>query len=481
MCMAGAGAALLAACAAAPRPEPRAEAAAAGAARGPSAPAPAPAVDLPQLEPLMRDLEEIRGMSFRKEVPAQAQAVADWTGQLRAQIEEMLPAARRQDMALGLWRLGLLREPVDLGAELLDAAASQAGAYYDPETDRFYYLMLDLPALALQVMAAHELQHALQDQYFDLEAALKPHEERMLAGQRNDDALLALRFLVEGEATYVMTLWQARAMMGIDLTANPLMEQTQIRMMAAMDAEDLVAMARSQMEMIGLGGEDGALAESLAGMERIPPYILHPLYEAYMRGAVLAMELRQQGGWEAVNAAFVNPPRSAEQALHPSKLTAPCDEPTPLALPQWVGMEGWTRIDQAVHGEFYLGLLLRQQGASREVVAQAAAGWDGDVYQAWRRGEEEICVVLATTWDTEDDAREFFEAYRSILPAKHPGLAGPPEPAAGACAYGCGPPAGARGRLVLRGREVFAVEGAPEEVVNSLVVQALAEPIAYAR
>jgi hypothetical protein len=37
----------------------------------------------------------------------------------------------------------------------------------------------------------------------------------------------------------------------------------------------------------------------------------------------------------------------------------------------------------------------------------AASGWGGDTYQLYRKGASEAVVILATLWDTTQDAQEF--------------------------------------------------------------------------
>ena len=53
-------------------------------------------------------------------------------------------------------------------------------------------------------MLVHELTHALQDQYYDLEKLIKQAD--------NTDKETAIKYLVEGEATYVMTIAQLEKM-----------------------------------------------------------------------------------------------------------------------------------------------------------------------------------------------------------------------------------------------------------------------------
>jgi hypothetical protein len=78
-----------------------------------------------------------------------------------------------------------------------------------------------------------------------------------------------------------------------------------------------------------------------------------------------------------------------------------------MTLPTLNPPEAWTRIDAAVHGEFYLGMWLQAMGASNLDARRAAAGWDGGIYSAFRNEAGDVLVVLATTWDDADQARQF--------------------------------------------------------------------------
>jgi hypothetical protein len=144
---------------------------------------------------------------------------------------------------------------------------------------------------------------------------------------------------------------------------------------------------------------------------------------------------------------------------------------------EWLREAGFRELDSAVLGEFYIGLLLRTLGV--EVVDQIASqGWDGDVYAAFGRDEETL-VVLATTWDKPSDAREFFDVYRSALPDKYPdaNLGDVAETPDGyRLDYQCGDGTG-KGTLVLRGHEVFVVEGGDEWLIERLLGDLVDMPI----
>ena len=67
---------------------------------------------------------------------------------------------------------------------------------------------------------------------------------------------------------------------------------------------------------------------------------------------------------------------------------------------------GWKEVGRNVVGEMQLGVLLRRHGGKA-----AAAGWDGDRYAVFEGPDGKLGLVWLSTWDSEDDAREFAQAY----------------------------------------------------------------------
>lgn len=424
---------------------------------------------LPDLEHLQTQLSLIRQLRFTKPVPAVEQSLDDFRAFVVDELAALYPPEKQEGIQLGLRRLGLIQEEIDFGAEFADAFLTQAAAYYDPHADTFYYLWPDMPSMIMDTIAAHELVHALQDQHFNIEATIDTMEAAVTRGPRDDDAILAFRFLVEGEATYVQTIWQMKMQMGMDLLADEKMEEQSFRMIAQADPRALI----DQMKMVlPADDENDPIMKAMLEAENIPRYILDPLYAAYLQGAYFCMKLRHSGGWEALSMAYGDLPATCEQVMHPDKYTRARDQPTPIQLPRFAALanNGWRLIDSAIHGELYLGLLLNMHGASRRQASRAASGWDGDIYQAWTDDHGQVVIILATTWDSEADAGEFFDAYREILPEKYPGIeidGGPDEPS-NAAGYFCGDEALGHGQLTRRGREVFIVEGASEEACASI-------------
>ena len=75
-------------------------------------------------------------------------------------------------------RLGLLAADEDPIAMTLEAFLEQGIAgYYDPKTKRHFYVIDGLSGEGQRPTILHELVHALEDQYFDLEKQVEPLEK----------------------------------------------------------------------------------------------------------------------------------------------------------------------------------------------------------------------------------------------------------------------------------------------------------------
>jgi hypothetical protein len=426
--------------------------------------------DLPDLEQIQRTLTGIRGLEFKKPVPALRQSREDVATFVDEWIEEVLPADRVQQIEQGMHRLGMLTEPISLSMSLRNLLIALPGAYYDSKRKRIVFLS-ELPGF-MELMATHEMVHALQDQHFDLETLSAPYKRIVDGEPRNEDGELALRCLVEGEATYI----EVRHMMGEHLAGDPETEREMFRMQASVDFDDML----KQMEAGGPGADGpDEMAVFMRALRECPAYLSHSFHTAYGQGAYLVLTLRQHGGWAAVSDAFAHPSRSTEQALHPEKLTTDRDEPTHITFTMLESLKGtgWTEIDAAIHGEFYLGLMLRNFGCDVHAARRAAAGWDGDLYRAYRDDAGRTLVALVTTWDSEGDATQFLQAYDSILDRKYPQLVRDDDPAAADVIYDCGGAELGAGYAARRGTEVFVVEGADRELGRRILDELKGLPI----
>ncbi len=155
---------------------------------------------------------------------------------------------------------------------------TQVAAYYDPDTKRIYLLDEGSSDIEQGVVYSHELYHALQDQYFDLNAYMSDKLKL------NSDQETARHALVEGEATYIHTLWAMSRMMN-GMTPPRALVGPALSMQANLSFED----------MLGMLGD----SEDAAEIDSIPPFILELLIGNYMKGAAFVFAV-QEKGWSAV-------------------------------------------------------------------------------------------------------------------------------------------------------------------------------------
>ena len=87
---------------------------------------------------------------------------------------------------------GVVPDTLDLRRLMLDLYSEQVAGYYDPDSSALFVVRGADP-LVLKLIMAHELVHALQDEYTSLNAILKL--------RRQNDRQMAGQAVAEGQAT----------------------------------------------------------------------------------------------------------------------------------------------------------------------------------------------------------------------------------------------------------------------------------------
>jgi hypothetical protein len=308
--------------------------------------------------------------------------------QIAHQVETLRGLSPRAEVPLSFVDERQILPYVALGL-LPDASISidphQAAGVYVPDQEQLYVVIGRQEVGADdQALLGHAYAHALQDQHFDLGA--------MDARATSTDATLAVQALVEGDATLLAALYRYE-----DLTVADWRH-----------LEGLILEA----EQPGYG-EDLDRSEAWARLQRFP----------YREGRRFAEALFQAGGWEAINRAYADPPRSAEQVLHPERyLGEPGerDEPTRVVVPELGAVlgEDWGMLLQGTLGEFVVGLYLDLL-LPEEVSWEAADGWDGDTFAVWEREDGSRVLVWRTIWDSTAEAVEFEQALFALIPQRY--------------------------------------------------------------
>jgi hypothetical protein len=302
------------------------------------------------------------------------------TDELRIRLEEDLledygPEEARID-ALTLSAFDFVPADFDLQSFILDLYTEQIAGYYDPENDEFVIISGDDDFGGVeQLTHAHEFVHALQDQHFDLEML----DDESL----NSEEAFAMQAFVEGEATLV---------------------QMKFLESGYFDLNDLADLF---MDLIG-----ATASLDMDILESAPPVLAHELEFPYLNGLEFVQVIYDQGGFEAVNDVWKNPPTTTEQIIHPDRYLSgnPALDVSITPLDDVLG-QAWELTDEDTLGEFYLREYLAQQ-LDNSQVDLAATGWGGDRYVIYFNDDiDEAALLLRIAWDTPADRDEFESAY----------------------------------------------------------------------
>jgi hypothetical protein len=372
-------------------------------------------VNREKFQEIKNDVAALRGLEFKAEIPVEVKDRAGMRRYFEDDLAQNYGDEKLKNIALVYARLGLFPEGVDLKKSLLDLYAAQVAALYDPKLKKMILtesLGAGTAVAALdfvrrrdfvgEMVLAHELTHALQDQHFSLESKLGPSD--------NDDKDLAFHAVAEGDAT----------LSGFGY------------LLGGVDEKSLGDIERDVQ---------GDLEETRSTLSGAPEALVEELLFQYYGGVSFVSRILKERGWAAVNRLYASPPLSTEQILHPEKYFSSPDPPMKIEIKDLSALfSGWKEIENNVLGELMILVLFRRFFPAEEAKT-VAAGWGGDRFVAFARGEE-IAFIWATAWDTDRDAVEFTEAYHRLLGKKYP------EKKAGALAA-----------VERRGRRVIVVEG----------------------
>jgi hypothetical protein len=244
--------------------------------------------------------------------------------------------------------LGAIPADSDLREMRARALGGQVAGFYEPETGE---LVVRQPGAEISVIdritLAHELDHALTDQALDIPL---PDDPTLGA----EDANLAALALVEGDATVVMQRYSSS--LGFE----------------------------EQLELL----DPEAIAEAEAGLSGLTPYLEQELLFPYEQGQTFVCDLYSDGGWDAVDRAYDQPPTTTAQVLFPDRYREgeTAVDPRDPAAPG----RGWRELAELQLGAANLLWLFSAPGGDRSASLDdplvGAGAWAGGEITLWARG-----------------------------------------------------------------------------------------------
>jgi hypothetical protein len=358
-----------------------------------------------------REVEQLRGWTFKRPVKKERIPVA----RARQDIRRMLLASdkpeRRARLQAFLRVAGLIPPDCDLLATSLTVLDQQVAGYYEPATRtlRLVDRPNPMPVFVERMILAHELTHALDDQYLDLASLMKP-------GSGTEDTDFVATALGEGSATSLM-----------------------LQHMFAAQRSGRFSLAELSQYVTGE-------LERARTLEQLPRYF-SAMFGSYILGAgflakgELATLLTQPDNraiGEALLAARRSLPRSSEQILHAEKYWDPArrDEPVVIddrAMSLWLARDGRHILHRDTLGELLTAILTEPRDSPRDLTRlqtvgawtnPGAAGWGGDRFYLLAnhsgpdvlKTTKELQGVWVTAWDTPKDRDEFLAALEKGSP-----------------------------------------------------------------
>ena len=340
-------------------------------------PVTAPPTAAPSARPLAEVYREVRaqveGIRGLKPTAAVDPVVID-ADQLSKNLTAEFDAAYTGDTLKNaedeLITLGLLPVGSSLREITLAFQGGQVAGYYSPEKNELFVVSrASSVGPADEATYAHEFTHQLQDQHVDLDAL-------GIDVLDQSDRSLARLALVEGDATSVQTTWMTQSLTPAELG-----------------------------EVLAASLDPAALA----AFNNAPPYMRETAFFPYQDGLGFVTQLTAAGGYAAVDAAYVDPPDSTEQVLHPEKYTQR-EAPVAVKIPGGIATKlgaGWSEVAQDTLGELLIRIWTQIGGQSTLEARTAAEGWGGDRLALYRGPNGATIVVLVSAWDSIGDAQEF--------------------------------------------------------------------------
>jgi hypothetical protein len=264
--------------------------------------------------------------------------------------------------------LGLLPDTLDLRKFTLAVLTEQVIGYYDP-APKVLYVVKGADEKTVGITITHELVHALQDQYLNLDSLQK--------STGDNDRLTAAQALIEGQAQFE----QLSIMLGGS-------SNIAVRLGGGDQIREMIRQNQSAMPIFATA----------------PMLIQESLLFPYLSGADFVRRFKEQN---PKGNPLLDVPRSTEQILHSNAyFAAKPDEPSTVTLP---APRGATKVYENDLGEFGTRLFLFQHLKDPVLAARSATGWDGDRYVVVQ-GPTGKGIVWASVWDGPLEAAGFTDA-----------------------------------------------------------------------
>ncbi len=291
--------------------------------------------------------------------------------------DDDLPPAELAGAQAAYRLFGLIPDSLDLRRTMVDLLTEQVAGYFDPDSNALY-IPTDIDPSQARLVISHELVHALQHQYLNLDSLVEL--------KRQNDRRSAAQAILEGQATLAQIL-------------------------VLMPEQKIESLPNFWELRTALGGQQ----DQMKVFGSAPLWLRESLIFPYLGGAEFVRWFDHE--YPGKQPYGVLMPISTEQILHPARY-ATGDRPDALAFE--APARDTVRYEDGL-GEFEIRLLLQQHLGDDGAAASLAAGWDGDRYKVLGHGSGAgagagagaEALVWYTLWDDKTAAARFRKGLES--------------------------------------------------------------------
>jgi hypothetical protein len=317
----------------------------------------------------------------------------------RDQVQQMLLAELKRDHSDEELELGgetgamtgVYPEGLNLKSSTLNLMHSQIAGFYDPHNKEMVLVrgainvsfwnsasnLIRQRDVTGEMVLAHELTHALQDQHFHIEKIMDSVKD-------NDDRDLALKAVAEGDATLA----------GFGYVNGNLDNATVNTILLRLADLPKTLTAQSGNIPVGLSA---------------------PLVFQYYDGARFVAYGYRRGGWSAVDSIYQDPPETTFEIMHPERYFNHTFTPSSVSLSGYQPyLSGWEKSDDDTYGAFLIQIIIRRGFGENSPEAALADRWIADRLIVLRKGDL-LTIVWLIGFDDAASSNSFAAAYTRIL------------------------------------------------------------------
>ncbi|HEX6991299.1 MAG TPA: hypothetical protein VF151_05430 [Gemmatimonadales bacterium] len=292
------------------------------------------------MDSLRPAVEQAVGLTFKSPPRSAIRSREDVRRYLTNKLDEELTPDRERGVEAAYRLLGMIPDSVNLRALLLDLLTEQVVGYYDADSAMFFGVA-GAPPEQLGVTVAHEMVHALQGQYVNLDSLLK--------ARGDNDRATAAQAILEGQALLasIQVMAPSHDVLHDDAVWTMLKAQTR--------------QAQNTMPKFGAA----------------PLVVREGLIFPYVEGALFMRWWETRSGHADTVPFGARMPRSSEEILHPERYTQG-DAPLRVVIDS---VPGERVLHEDGLGELETTLLGATLAREQEPKYEPPLGWGGDRYR----------------------------------------------------------------------------------------------------